>query len=82
MTEGKRMGRNVDFGNDLDKTFCGFLLKMDEFFFSIVTIAGCQSGICFTLQSVGCIGLIPIVIVIGFETVVVQYHLHEVHFVI
>ena len=46
MTEGKRMGRNVDFGNDLDKTFCGFLLKMDEFFFSIVTIAGCIGLVC------------------------------------
>ena len=33
-------------------------------------------------QSEGCIGLIPIVIEIGFETVVVQYHMHEVHFVI
>ena len=82
MTEGKRMGRDVDFGNDLDKTFCGFLLKMDKFFFSIVTIAGCQSGICFTFQSEGSIRLIPIVVEIGFETVVVLYHMHEVHFVI
>ena len=82
MCKSQAMSRSINLWYYLHAHFHAKLLQVTKFALCIAAITGSQSGVGITLQAESCIGLVPIVLVIFWETVVVKMHLQAVHLVV
>ena len=82
MTESQRMCRSIYLRYDFDELGGCIQLKIYEFLFGIITVAGCQSGEGFTFQTESGIRFIPIMTEELLETVIVQMYLENIHLVV
>ena len=82
MSKGKRVGRHVNFGNDIDAILLGKLLEFNKLGLSIMSVLGCKSRISITFKAESSLRLIPIAIKELAETIIVEMNLQSVHFII
>ena len=80
--EGERVGRGVDFRNDLHTVFPGQFLQRYELRLRVAAVFGGQSGIGVALQAEGRLRLQPVVVEVFREAVVVQVQVQCVHLVV
>ena len=80
--ESQRVGRDVDFGDDLDAVVLGENLKVDELLLGVVAVTRSQARVRVALQTESRVGFVPVLIEVLLETVVVQVNLEAVHLVV
>ena len=82
MGEGQRMGRSIDFRDNLDELRSGLLLEINELALGVIAVASSEAGIGVALQAEGSVGTAPVVTIELLETIVVEMHLQGIHLII
>ena len=76
------MGRDIDFGDDVDELAFGQYLQVDELLFRIGAVLCRQSRIGVTLQSESRVGFHQIPVIKPWKGIVIQVYLESVHLVV
>ena len=82
MGESEGVGRNVDFGDDVDILLFGLHLKVDELALSVAAVLGGETGEEAAFEAEGRLRLVPIVVEVLLEAVVVEVDVEGVHLVV